>query len=445
MRLTPSRLLFATVVASSLIFFFLVSHLFFKERGYDILPDRPAAPAARPSPPQVSFGETCSPFLSGAMDDVTIIIKLGAPEVAYKLPAYLKRLTPCKPNLLLFSDRKDSIGDLEIVDALANLRPEYKHNNPDFDIYEEIQRSNETPEKGIEGWRLDKYKFLPMMELTANQTPDAAWFVFIELDTYVNWDNLYRFLSRFDSRKAHYFGSPVWPKKKKQPAYAHGGSGFVLSHGALRKMVARGRMFAENHISPGTHLFGKDVSKECCGDEVLARVLKECGVKLRGYSPMFNEERPPLIAFGHDHWCEAILGLHHMDEHDFEALHHWETTRPNPKKPLTYEDLFAYMEISMSDQKEDWTNLSEDIVFKRSDAASASFDACFKACLKDSRCVQCEHFENTCRHSHVIRLGHRQLRDGNKRWISGWVMDRVQSWKASQPPCQGAHIVHPIP
>ncbi|KAF2110322.1 hypothetical protein BDV96DRAFT_500992 [Lophiotrema nucula] len=443
MRLTPSRLLFATLVVASVLFFFLVSSVFFRERGYDILTDRPAPAASRPSPPKVPLGETCSPFASGAMKDVTIIIKLGAPEVAFKLPAYLERLTPCKPNLLLFSDRKDTINKIPIIDALANLRPEYKHNNPDFEIYNEIQKSNETPERTIEGWRLDKYKFLPMMEFTANERPDSQWYVFIELDTYVNWDNLHRFLIRFNPTQPHYFGSPVWPKKK--PVFAHGGSGFVLSHGALRKLVARGRMFADNHISPGTHLFGKDVQKECCGDEVLAKVLKECGVKLRGYWPNFNGERPSSMPFSREQWCEAIVTLHHLHEGDFDALHHWETLRQRPKTPFTFKELFGFMEDDMDERVDDWSNMSEDVTLKKGDAIK-SFKGCFAACLKNSRCVQCEHAGDQCRLSYSIRLGHRQAREGNKRWTSGWVKDRIDAFRALQPQCEdGAHIVHPNP
>lgn len=217
----------------------------------------------------VTLGEACSPFSSGGMDDVTIIIKFGSPDVPSRLPLYLETLIPCKPNLLLFSDRKDSIYGIEIFDALANLRPEFKRNNPDFKIYDESRGSQKTLERTEEGWKLDKYKFMPMIELTASLRPQSNWFVFIELDTYMNWDNLYRFLSRFEPTKAHYFGSPVWPKGK--PVFAHDGSGFVLSQGALSRLVDRGAIFAENRLILGTHQFGKDVQKECCVTRYLRR------------------------------------------------------------------------------------------------------------------------------------------------------------------------------
>lgn len=377
------------------------------------------------------------------MEDVTIILKMGAGEVATHLPAYLNRLGRCKQDLLFFSDRRAEYNGWEVVDALANLRPEYRYNNKDFEIYDSIQTAETTEDKSRDGWRLDKYKFLPMMELTWRQRPHASWYVFIELDTYVNWDNMYRFLAHFDHKTPYYFGSPVWPPKKT--VFAHGGSGFVLSSGALNKLMARGRMFAENHHFPGTHLFGKDVTKQCCGDEVLANVLKESGVSLKGYWPMFNGEKPITARFGWEQWCEAILTLHHLQPEDFAGLERWESSRLYPSRPLTFEELFLYIEPSLKEQTDDWSSMSEDVTYGGGHSAGKSLESCKAACLKDSKCMQWEHFGDTCRFSYTIRLGHHQPPDGDKKWTSGWMADRIKSFKTAHSPCHGAHFVHPNP
>lgn len=441
-RITFGRLLFAILTVALLLHFLVVPHVIFRERGYDIFAEQPirfdSASSRISRSNKISLGETCSPFSNGLMDDVTIVIKLGAPEVASRLPSYLDTLLPCRPNLLLFSDRNDSIDGIEIVDALGNLRSEYKYKNPDFEIYNEIQRPNVTFRRSSGGWRLDKYKFLPMMEFIAHQRPKSSWYVFVELDTYVNWDNLYRFLSRFDSAEPHYFGSPVWPTKKL--VFAHGGSGYILSQSALKRLVARGEAFAQNDNLPGTHLFGKDIQKECCGDEVLANVLKGVGVRLEGYWPMFNGENPFSLVFGHEQWCEAIITLHHLGGEDFDTMRRFEASRQLPRMPLTFKELFGYIEPSLTDQVDDWSNLSEDVTLSNG-SAGRSFAACFNACMKDSKCIQCEHFEDTCRLSYSIRLGHKQM-----RWKSGWVKERIQSFRRAQPTCQeGARIVHPNP
>ncbi|KAF2704959.1 glycosyltransferase family 31 protein [Pleomassaria siparia CBS 279.74] len=442
-RLTPTRLLSAAVLAFAFILIAFVSKRLFGERGYQVLLERPSPALFRHPPPKVPFGIECSPFASGVMDDVTIVLKLSASEVKTKLPAYLNRLGRCKQDLLLFSDRKEQRNGFDITDALANLRPEYTYKNPDFELYNHIQQTTGSSEKTPEGWKLDKYKFLPMMELTAHMRPESRWFLFVELDTYINWDNLYRFLVTFNPKQPYYFGSPIWPSGRV--TFAHGGSGLVLSRGALNKLVARGRMFAENQNNPGAHLFGKEVSQMCCGDEILGQVLKECGVGIKGYWPMFNGEKPISVRFDHEQWCEAIITLHHLQDDDFINMQQWEADRPHPEKPLTFEELFGYIEPLLTSQTDDWTNMSEDVTFANGDPAAISFDTCFAACLKDTKCMQYEHYGDTCRLSHSIRLGYAHPPEGSTKWTSGWVKNRIEAFKAARSPCHGAHFVHANP
>ncbi|KAJ9632988.1 hypothetical protein H2204_007378 [Knufia peltigerae] len=463
-RLTPLRSLCVSLVICLLLTFPLISKILDRQRGYDLL-DPQFKSDRQPLSDDVPYGIKCSPFAAGVMDKVTIVLKMGAGEVSTRLPAYLNRLGRCGQDILLFSDRQDRYDGLEIHDALANLDPKYRHDNPDFEMYDQYNddasqqqrvHDNDGKEKSRKGWRLDKYKFLPMMEFTRHLRPKSHWFVFIELDTYVNWDNMHRFLVRFDPATPYYFGSPVWPHKK--PIFAHGGTGFVLSSAALDKLVAGGSKFVgrskkdRSSYLPGTHLFGKDMQHECCGDEVLAGVLKESGVTLRGYWPMFNGEKPTTARFGREQWCEAILTLHHLDTEDFLELQRWEQTttssRRDRSKPLTFEELFfGLVEPLIRDRREDWTNMSEDVVYDEDDKnrAGKSYEACLKACTANERCIQFEHFGHTCRLSYDIRLGHRQLPNGGKRWTSGWLMERIHDFKASHSPCNGAHIVHANP
>ncbi|KAH8637793.1 glycosyltransferase family 31 protein [Alternaria alternata] len=445
-RLTPLRL--ACTVAVFVVFSLctLVVRLWHGERGYDILPPSPATPGGGP-PSHVAYGTECSPFSAGVMDRVTVVLKIGAGEVATQLPLYLNRLGRCKQDLLIFSDRKDTYNGFDISDALAHLRPEYKFNNPDFDVYDRIQSSNGTAaaggDKSEEGWRLDKYKFLPMVEWTSYHRPESEWYVFLELDTYVNWDNMYRFLSTFNPKSAYYFGSPVWPKKKT--VFAHGGTGFVLSRGALDRIMALGRMFGENKHFPGTHFFGVDVKKQCCGDEMLAQVLKKSGVSLRGYWPMFNGEKPITMRFDNEQWCEAVLTMHHLGEDDFTRLTQWEEARSHPERPLMFEELFTMIEPNLQDKAEDWSNMSEDVVYRKGKTAAKSFDRCQKACVGDGRCLQFEHDGNECRLGYSIRLGHHQSSEGERRWTSGWILPRIKAFKQARSPCQGARFVHSNP
>lgn len=440
-RFTPLRLLCAAVM---LCVFYLSSsirdRLPYVERGYDILQDRPTP--ARLAQTKIRFGEECSPFTSGVMEGVTIVLKIGAGEAKTKLPAYLNRLGRCKQDLLIFSDRKATFQGFDIVDALSHIRPEYKWENTDFDTYDSIQSVNETTQKSPDGRKLDKYKFLPMMEWTSYLRPESQWYLFIETDTYVNYDNLYRFLTHFNFKSAHYFGSPVWPKKKSP--FARAGSGFVLSRGALDKLMARGRMFGDNHHFPGTHFFGEKVAESCCGDEMLAQVLKKSGVSLRGYWPMFNGDKPSTLRFGSEQWCEAITTMHQLQEEDFTSLSQWEGARKHPERALMFEELFTMIEPHLQAKADDWTNLSEDKVYTKG-VHTKSTANCEQACLKDTRCLQYEHTGSECRLSHSIRLGQQQLPREDQKYVSGWILDRIKKFKKAHSPCQGAHFVHSSP
>ncbi|KAK5682947.1 hypothetical protein LTS10_004475 [Elasticomyces elasticus] len=431
--LKPLRRLCAAVILVAFTFTFIcASTLLQRSRGFTIANEQPAG-----LPPGTRLGEECSPFSAGVMSDVTIVLKIGAGEATERLSKYLTHLSHCKPDLLIFSDRQDKQSSFEIVDVLANLQPRLTLDNPDFDIYSRIQETNATEGRSDEGWRLDKYKFLPMMEWTSYMRPNSQWYVFVELDTYVNYDNLYRFLSTFDPTTAHYFGSPVWPKKKL--VFAHGGSGFVLSSGAMGKVMILGQKFGDNQRIPGTHFFGQDVEKFCCGDEVLARVLKQSGVSLRGYWPMFNGEKPSTISFGKDHWCEAVISLHHLHDHDFVELTRWEALRTHSGLPLTFAELFTMIEPELYGDSYDWTNMSEDVVYKKD-----TVNDCGEACFHDGKCMQFEYMGTECRLGYSIRLGHGQPREGSQMRTSSWMIGRVEEFKEVQR-CEGAHFVHANP
>jgi hypothetical protein len=156
------------------------------------------------------------------------------------------------------------------------------------------------------------------MDLALHERPGKKWYFFIETDTYVDWENLFFWIAHFDASKPRYMGSPVWPKNKVN--FAHGGSGFVLSHTALEKLAEA------THAANGTLAasMGIDLAKECCGDEILANILHKLGIKLRGYWPMFNGEKPTTISFGEEQWCEPVITLHHLNPADTKRFYLWQ-------------------------------------------------------------------------------------------------------------------------
>lgn len=55
-------------------------------------------------------------------------------------------------------------------------------------------------EYSSEGWKLDRFKFLPMVDKTYQMRPCADWYVFIEADVYYFWGMLNRCLFFYSAR-----------------------------------------------------------------------------------------------------------------------------------------------------------------------------------------------------------------------------------------------------
>ncbi len=234
-------------------------------------------------------------------------------------------------DILFFSDQQGSIGPFLINDALRNVDQNLKLKDDDFEIYREIrkfqqtgqdiQQLNEDKSKGDgrSGWVLDKYKFIHMVEETFEMRPNAKWYVFIETDSYVFWDNLVEWLKRLDSWKPMYLGSQV---VIGDTAFAHGGSGYVLSNAAMNKLLGPEQ---PQGLAASWDSKMKDV---CCGDLALGIALKEQGVNINVAHPLLNGYKPTTFTYGPDnHWCQPVVTMHHILPHEVSAIWRFERRR----------------------------------------------------------------------------------------------------------------------
>lgn len=154
-------------------------------------------------------------------------------------------------------------------------------------------------------------------DIQSRQFAEVEWYVFIDTDTFVEWENMLSLLEHLDPAKQMYIGSPVWLPGLQ---FAHGGSAYILSQRAMEALNEPG-LNDEKELLYSQ--YGLNTTELCCGDEALAKVLKSKGVKLRGYWPMFNGEVPATLSFGHDLWCEPLISLHHLSGEDMQRLWKW--------------------------------------------------------------------------------------------------------------------------
>lgn len=155
-----------------------------------------------------------------------------------------------------------------------------------------------------------------MPEITQHSTR-KQWFVFIDTDTFVDWDNLFGLLEHLNAEDRLYIGSPVWLPGLE---FAHGGSAYAVSDGAMAALNG-----ADSQTVEGQRYsqYGLRTTDLCCGDEAIARVLKSKGVSLKGYWPMFNGETPNTVSFGSEIWCSPVISLHHLGGDDMQILWQW--------------------------------------------------------------------------------------------------------------------------
>ena len=213
------------------------------------------------------------------------------------------------------------MAEHHLIDTLDEVADDIKKDNNDFDLYRTLQtyhklREDPRPLKdGPNGWNLDKYKFLHMLLKTYRYRPDAPWYVFIEADTALIWDNLRTYLDRHDPKKASYFGSPTYLDIE----FAHGGTGYIISQKAMQMAVG-------NHPDIATK-YDKTVHDICCGDAMIGRVLLDEDIKLTKAWPLMNGEKPVTLPFSPRIWCQPVITMHHLTAQEVSQVWSFEQER----------------------------------------------------------------------------------------------------------------------
>lgn len=283
----------------------------------------------RPQTPSHDLKDPCVAFPQSLLSRVQVVLKIGSSEPSARLDAQISSVSKCISNLIVFSDRDQTIGSHRAYDILADLPSSYRVNNTDFRAHDGAPA--EGPDEAGLGWRLDRYKFLPMVERAQNMNPTADWFVFIEADTYIVWDNMFRLLDHFNPSVPLYMGSPSpgrEGKNGKTTWFAFGGTGIVLSSAAVDKLVARETGQYGEFTQPSlTEKYENVVRSDPCGDSVLGWALYEAGVELSGLWPLFNPHPLYSIPFSDFYWCQPIISTHRSSPDEMTALSKWETER----------------------------------------------------------------------------------------------------------------------
>lgn len=278
------------------------------------------------APPTEESSPSCRQL--PGIEDILVVVKTGITEAQHKVPVHIRTTLRCVPNKLVVSDFEEDIEGLRTVDVFRNVS-EALYSNNDFALYNRARRggraalTNQDHTKVANsaagmmdnpGWKLDKWKFLPMIQEARAYRPDAKWYVFLEADTYPIWPNLLAWLDNFNSNRKWYLGNQMMIGEN---TFAHGGSGFVISNAAMHAV-------ADFHAARRDE-WDEITDREWAGDCVLGMAFAKAGIGLTWSWPHFTTEsvwEQDALGKGLStpQWCYPPLTFHHMTPADVNQM-----------------------------------------------------------------------------------------------------------------------------
>ncbi|KAI1340067.1 hypothetical protein F5Y15DRAFT_62971 [Xylariaceae sp. FL0016] len=369
------------------------------------------------------------------LKDLFVILRTGTTEAPKKLPSHLATTLRCVPHYVIYSDFEEDVAGQHIYDALKDVSDEIKESHPDFEYYNKLQQQGKGREafsneeiaqwssarntmsgRDSPGWRLDKWKFLPLADKAFRKQPDAKWYIFIESDTYIMWKSLLDWLSHYDASKPYYMGQQM---QIGDVVFAYGGAGFTVSQPAMKRMV--------EHRNENLQFYDDFTANHWAGDCVLGKALYDTGIPLHWAYPSLSGDEPADTDFDSGFggperrpWCYYAASFHHLQPSEYPRFYDFEQkwNRENSTL-LRHRDIFRYYVMPhFRPQLEDWDNLSD-----QEQMTESSFKDCRAACQKDPDCLQFSVSEYTCKTSQALKLGHKT--SAAEQSSSGWMMDRI--------------------
>jgi hypothetical protein len=300
------------------------------------------------------------------LDRIAVALKTGGDVALQRVPIQLITFLSPITSLLVIGDRVGSIGVHPIHDVCSFL----------------TKRSTERVHENQTslGWIQDAQKNIPGFVKLYNAFPDKDWYLMIDDDTFVFFDNLLEFLRPFDPVRPWYFGLSTnfvgcdgIAEYGKGPLFAHGGSGIVLSKKALEFMLTK----SEECISKYSNCWAGDVRLALC--------LRDVGVHIDGRGEF--HENPPNDEMDYSDPCARPLSFHHLLPHQSQVL--FDVIKDRSK--VSMQDLaphFLKKEIQMD---KDRPGMDYRTFYQPNGRG------CYEQCLKDSRCSSVSYYRSQCK------------------------------------------------
>lgn len=408
----------------------------------------------------------------GSIKDVFLMLKTGGLVMWDRLPIHLATTLTRVDNFAIYSDMAGSVAGYEVIDILKDLPKEILE-SADLTSYRQMRTMRSEGYNWVasdidfhgrnDGWANDKYKNIPMLADAYKRSPESKWFVFMDDDTYMLWDNLDAYLGSMDPMEPIYLGSRAWfpipqeHKGQKVKIFAHGGSGVVISKGAMDRLFGPQ---SGNSIEETVEKWSLLADTQCCGDLMVAWALFESGGVLlddsRTDRPITRFQGEPIYTtfFNEETMCEPLMSFHHLRGHEIEIL--WEYERLNSRAEILYQDIYRDFVLPyIVDEREDWYMDHATWEFNGEQSppyfdpegnevlANQSKELCRRACELEEFCYVWSYWEGTCQlQLDKVVLGIKATRDlkdfsskfpGANKVYTGWMVDRIRQLRANLP------------
>jgi hypothetical protein len=266
---------------------------------------------------------------------------------------------------------------------------------------------------------------------------------------------MFRFLDTLDPDTPLYMGSPtpgrIDGRRQQGTFFANGGPGYVLSRGAMKKLLHRRvgdtGAYIDAPLSERFRYLAND--GECCGDSIIAFAAWELGIVLQGFYPLFTPYLLTALPFDEGHWCQPLITLHKVATQDMVKLWKWEFEHRRHGQPLMYSDLWNFYHPGQEASWDNWNNDARGSFEPPPDAHADSFAKCQDLCKADRKCLQWVwkgRDRKTCHLMHTIHYGSpHEAHEEDGKWIdykSGWDTERIDRWRLSRK-CERAKWVGP--
>lgn len=414
----------------------------------------------RPQMPDVEQFENAGQYMQHPIvgdyapnaDKIFLMIKEGGSVIWERLPVHLWTTLSRVKHFAMYSDAPGSIGGHQIIDILnETASTERARESDEFDLYRKQREAHDLREmvsyddvRGkMGGWELDRFKNLPMLAHAYKVAPpQVEWFVFMDGDTYIMFDNLAAVLDKRNSSEPLYMGSDAG-------GFAHGGSGVVLSRAAMDATFGKNPNIVEDFL--------EETFQDCCGDYMVSLVVEIMlnGQRVEHVNGFQGDTYWDMEMWPHL-WCEPVVTMHHITAREIEVVWEYERVKRLQGRNVTFAELYRDFYLPfMATEKKDWDNRAEqhsiseqqdfDNGIMPSDKGGSEkrpyedAEACRQHCESDPDCLsfRLRRDPRECQTASYFRFGraaHSWLKSTEKKntlgMVSGWMIDRIRDLRA---------------